>query len=202
MPSNEPENYEKILEGLRSIVPTVQAMRFRRTKIVRPETEVIKVDGKDFTRRTEREYWGESIEFDMGGATRIPAQLVSEGTLLVLGLLTVLMGASRPRLVLLDDLDRALHPKAQRDLVTLLRKILDQNSDIQILATSHSPYLLDCLKPEEVRVTTLMDDGSVAIGRLDSHPTFEKWKDEMSPGEFWSLVGEKWVAEAGAGGKA
>ncbi len=30
---------------------------------------------------------------------------------------------------------------------------------------------------------------------LTSHPKFPKWKDEMAPGEMWSLFGEKWVAE-------
>lgn len=201
MPAHEPETYERILAALRSVIPMVERMRFRRTKVTRPETEIIKIDGKEFTHRSDREYWGEFIEFDMGGATRIPALMASEGTLLVLGLLTALVGPNHPRLALLDDLDRGLHPKAQRDLVALLRNVLDQNPQMQIVATSHSPYLLDTLRPEEVRLTTLLDDGSVAIGRLDQHPKFEKWKDEMSPGEFWSLVGEKWVAEAEAAGK-
>ncbi len=51
-------------------------------------------------------------------------------------------------------------------------------------------------RPEEIRLTTLKDDGSVACARLDEHPEFEKWKETMAPGEFWSMVGEKWVAEA------
>jgi hypothetical protein len=76
---------------------------------------------------------------------------------------------------------------------------LEQNPEMQIVATSHSPYLLDHLRPEEVRLTTLRDDGSVACGRLDAHPDFDKWKETMTPGEFWSLVGEKWLVEAKAG---
>ena len=74
---------------------------------------------------------------------------------------------------------------------------MEANPELQIIATSHSPYLLDHLKPEEVRLTTLREDGSAACARLDQHPEFEKWKDEMSPGEFWSTVGEKWVADVG-----
>jgi len=97
----------------------------------------------------------------------------------------------------LDDLDRALHPQAQSDLVGLLRKLLDQSSDLQIVATSHSPYLLDQLHPEEVRLTAIRDDGSVACAGLDQHPAFEQWKETMAPGEFWSFVGESWVAEIG-----
>jgi len=80
-------------------------------------------------------------------------------------------------------------------VVGLLRGILDQNPELQIVATTHSPYLVDCLRPEEVRLTTLGDDGTVSCGSLVEHPEFEKWKDEMLPGEMWSLFGEKWVAD-------
>lgn len=199
MASNEPDDYQAILQALHGVIPSVEVMRFPRAAVTRTVSEMIEVDGKTFTHRVDREYWGNSIEFDMQGAPRIPVQLVSEGTLFVLGVLTALMGPSRPQVVLLDDIDRALHPKAQGDLVTLLRKLLDQNSDMQIVATSHSPYLLDHLQPAEVRLTTLRDDGSVACGRLDEHPEFDKWKESMTPGEFWSLVGEDWLVEADSG---
>jgi hypothetical protein len=33
---------------------------------------------------------------------------------------------------------------------------------------------------------------------VPDHPKFGKWKDEMAPGELWSLFGEKWIAEEGA----
>jgi energy-coupling factor transporter ATP-binding protein EcfA2 len=193
---NQPERYQWIFEGLQEVVPIVRELRFPRAEVVRTESEVITIDGKPFTHRGEHTYWGNSIEFDMQGAARIRADMVSEGTLLVLGLLTAIMGPNQPRVVLLDDLDRALHPKAQGDLVALLRRLLERNPEMQIVATSHSPYLLDHLRPEEVRLTTLKDDGSVACARLDEHPEFEKWKETMAPGEFWSMVGEKWVAEA------
>jgi predicted ATPase len=120
---------------------------------------------------------------------------VSEGTLLVLGLLTALHAAGRPSLVLLDDLDRGLHPKAQRELISLLRGLLETNPDLQILATTHSPYMLNCMEPNEVRMTVLRDDGATVCSPLAEHPKFEKWKDEMAPGEMWSLFGEKWLLE-------
>ncbi len=124
--------------------------------------------------------------------------MISEGTLLILGILTFFMRPNPPQIFLIDDIDHGLHPRAQRDLVNTLREFLNKNPELQIIATSHSPYLLDCLEPSEVRLTTLLDDGSTACARLDEHPEFEKWKDEMAPGEMWSLFGEKWVAEVRA----
>jgi predicted ATPase len=196
--SDHPARFEELLDALRSVIPSVDDIRFPRARVVRPESEIVTFDGKTYTRQSERVFWGNAMEFDFQGASRIPAHMVSEGTLLVLALLTALMGPARPRLVLLDDLDRALHPQAQRDLVGLLRRLLDQASDLQIVATSHSPYLLDQLQPEEVRLTTIKDDGSVACAGLDQHPEFEQWKETMASGEFWSFVGEAWVADVGA----
>lgn len=197
--SADPETFTKLLDAVGEIIPNVQGMRFPRAPVKRTETEVITVDGKPFTHRAEKEYWGNSIEFDMENAPGIPASMVSEGTLLVLGLLTVILGPGRPRLLLLDDIDRALHPKAQGDLVALLRRLLDKFAEMQIVATSHSPYLLDHLHPEEIRLTTLKADGTVAAGRLDEHPEFEKWRETMTPGEFWSMVGESWLVDVRAG---
>ena len=198
MASNQPEGYEAVQDAFRKVIPIVRGMRFPRARVTRLESEFITIDEKPFKHQSEREYWGDSIEFDMKGASGIPVEMVSEGTLLVLGLLTVLIGPNQPRLVLLDDIDRGLHPKAQEDLVDLLRKLLDQYSEMQIVATSHSPYLLDHLRPEEVRLTTLKDDGSAVCGRLDDHREFKKWKETMTPGEFWSVVGENWLVENSA----
>ncbi|HYH66124.1 MAG TPA: AAA family ATPase, partial [Urbifossiella sp.] len=100
---------------------------------------------------------------------------------------------ARPNLVLLDDLDRGLHPKAQRELIGLLRSVLDSDPELQFVATTHSPYLLGSMEPNEVRMTHLNDAGATVCDSLTHHPKFEKWKDEMSAGEMWSLFGEKWV---------
>jgi hypothetical protein len=42
-------------------------------------------------------------------------------------------------------------------------------------------------------VATMGDDGGMRIAPLTSHPEYERWKDAMAPGEFWSHVGESWV---------
>ncbi len=55
--------------------------------------------------------------------------------------------------------------------------------------------MLDCMGVNEVRMTFLNDDRATVCAALTSHPKYPKWKDEMTPGEMWSLFGEKWVAE-------
>lgn len=130
---------------------------------------------------------------NFNGADEVPATLASTGTLLALGLLTALHHPNRPSVLLCDDLDSGLHPKAQMELVDVLRGLLDRQPDLQIIATSHSPYILDRLEWNEVRVTSLDDGGAAVCRPLDEHPQYARWHDAMSPGEFWSHTGEDWV---------
>jgi predicted ATPase len=134
------------------------------------------------------------IRFDTINGKGLKASQVSEGTLLTLGLLTAIHGVNRPGILLLDDIDRALHPRAQWELIGLLRGVLETHADIQIAATTHSPYLLDKMDPSEVRITSLRANGSTACEPLTSHPKFAKWKGEFHSGEMWSVFGEEWVA--------
>ncbi len=173
MALNEPDTWQELQADLRSIIPTVR--RLRHSKVTHGQIA--------------------QLLFDTVGADSLTANQVSEGTLLVLGMLTTLYAPDRPNLILLDDLDRGLHPKAQKDLIALLRKLLERNPNLQIAATTHSPYMLDCMEPNEVRMTCLDETGATVCDSITHHPKFEKWKDEMAPGELWSLFGEKWLLE-------
>ena len=175
MALNDPDSWQQLQANLRRIIPTISRLRHTKTAMNQPS----------------------SLLFDTVGADSLPAHHVSEGALLVLGLLAALHSSGRPSLVLLDDLDRGLHPRAQKELVSLLRGLLQTQPDLQIIATTHSPYMLDYMATEEVRMTFLREDGSTVCAALASHPKFDNWKDEMTPGEMWSLFGEKWLVEQG-----
>jgi predicted ATPase len=172
---NQPDNFKLIEDTFRTIIPIVDRVRFDKQQ----------TDGG----------FGDTIVFDFRGAPTVSASHASNGTLYALGLLTSILGPVKPRIVLLDDLDNGLHPKAQLVLIEVLRKLLDQFPDLQIIATSHSPFILDRLEWNEVRVTALNEDGSAMCKPLTDHPDFERWKESMSPGEFWSTFYEDWLTK-------
>jgi predicted ATPase len=187
-----PDEFSRLQDDLRKVIPVVERVRIERAKVSRVEVS------PPTNGYVQREYVGNAILFDLKGAKSIPATQVSEGTLLVLGLLTALHLPPQPNLLLLDDVGAGLHPRAQWDLVKVLRQVMQQRTDLQIVATTHSPLLLDEVRPAEVRLTTLKEDGSVACASMTEHPDFERWKGEFSAGEFWSVTGEKWVANRDA----
>ncbi|MFO7562970.1 MAG: AAA family ATPase [Enhygromyxa sp.] len=190
-----PEHFDTIESGLRELVPGLRRVRLPRVKLeVRREVLV----GDQF-RMVKDSAVGHQITLDFEFAQGIAADQASEGTILLLGLLTVI-GAEPgpPTTIMLDDLDRGLHPKAQKQLIGHLRQLLDRRPDLQILATTHSPYLVEHLAYDEVlAMTQSPDDGRSLAAPLADHPDAERWREEMSAGEFWSSVGEDWLQARG-----
>jgi len=134
--------------------------------------------------------------FDLQAASGIPAHHASQGTLIALALLTVLHSRKRPDLILLDDFDHALHPRTQLELVRIVKELLalDEYKDTQIIATTHSPYVLDELAPSNIIAFALREDGSIASRPLSEHPDAPKVNGALNSGELWNLDAERdWV---------
>jgi len=184
MKLGDDERFEVIEEAMRRLVPSLRRVR------IRPETITENAGGVEVPHR------GSKIYLDFHGAKDVPADGASHGTLILLSLLTTLYGPKRPDLILIDDLEQALHPRAQRELVQLLKDLLvrPEFSDLQIIATTHSPYAIDLMDPSEIYAFALREDGSVASKRLSEHPDAEKMKGSLTAGQLWSLDEERsWV---------
>jgi predicted ATPase len=181
--------FNRIQAELRRIVPNVERIRIRRAKARRPSNP-----GRLLTPDHDI-VMGHKIYLDFKGAPDVPAHAASEGTLITLALLTAIHSSNSPRIVLLDDIDQSLHPQAQVELVRELKRLLNELKDVQIVATTHSPYILDEIDPTDVQVFALRDDGSVAVKSLSDHPEAARMKGSLSSGQIWSLDPEKsWVA--------
>jgi ABC-type branched-subunit amino acid transport system ATPase component len=198
MALNNPQGFEDLVAVARTLIPRLRRIRFRKATVYRTESELVKFGKDTVNRSSRRPYQGELVLLDFQHAENISAGTASEGTMLMRGLLTVLLGPTRPRILLLDDIEHALHPLAQKQLVEAIGQILQKYPDLQLLATAHSPYLLNYLAPEQVRIMAAGADSYARCGRLSDHPKFATWKEEMAPGEMWSLFGDKWLADTGA----
>jgi predicted ATPase len=145
----------QITSDLRSVVPGVKRIKTYRERVTSRRMERMNIDGQPVWRPIDETAIGDrfAIEFDDG--FEVPSDLLSEGTVLALGLLTKLREPGRPRLFLLDDIDRGLHLGAQVKLVQVLRELMKLDPELQFVCATHSPYLLDLFEPAEVRVLAL-----------------------------------------------
>ena len=183
------EAFVRIEESLRRIIPNAERVRIRQAVVQRSSPTA---------RHVTEDVIGSKVFFDFTGAPGVPAHAASEGTLVTLALLTILHGPNRPNVLLLDDIGGSLHPKAQVELVRLIKRLLGEHKDLQIVATTHSPDLLDELHSSEVQAFALREDGTVATKSLADHPKATKLKGTLTAGQLWSLDPEQEWVIAGA----
>ncbi|MDZ8095848.1 MAG: ATP-binding protein [Nostoc sp. DedQUE05] len=191
---NEAPDKFELIEGMLSrIVPNVRKIGIKRAKVPVIRKRLIEVDGKSISYEESQEMTGQEVILDMNTGNRIPAHAISEGTMLTLGLLTVLINPTQPNLVFLDDVEQGLHPKAQRELMTVFKEIIQYNTNLQIIFSTHSPYIIDELVPSQVHILNNSNSGFTISKRLDEHPDVEWAKQTLTTGEFWDAEGEEWV---------
>ena len=103
------------------------------------------------------------------GQTAVPARIVSEGTLRMLGLLALVGAKEPPALVGFEEPENGIHPRRIRMVAELL-KSRAQGGKTQFLVTTHSPLLPDLL-PDESLFICSKQDGRTTISR------FSTWGD-------------------------
>jgi predicted ATPase len=92
-----------------------------------------------------------NVEFELiEGQTPIPASIVSEGTLRVLGLLALSTSKELPSLLGIEEPENGIHPRRIRLITSLLETRARRNT--QIIITTHSPVLIDLIPRESLYV--------------------------------------------------
>lgn len=176
------DTFDRIETAMRRIVPSLKRVFIKPATLKHPSNP--------------NPVTGSKLYFDFQSAKGVPAHHASQGTLVSLALLTVLHGRERPDVILLDDFDHSLHPRAQMELVRSIKELLafDDFQNTQIVATTHSPYVLDEVSPSDVIAFALREDGTVASKPLSEHPDAPKVNGALKAGELWTLDAERdWV---------
>lgn len=130
------------------------------------------------------------------GPDVLGGEAVSDGTLWAIALATLIESISvdADAIILIDDLDRDLHPRAQYEIARAVRAVVSSRPNLSLLATAHSPFLLNAFAPEEVFVMHRAIDDQVSAKALSTHRDWSKWKGQLDTGEFWSWAQEDWVS--------
>ena len=100
------------------------------------------------------------VELDLQEGTKhISARVLSEGTLRIIGLLTLVGGKEPPTLIGIEEPENGIHPRRIKRIAKFLesRMIL---KDIQLIATTHSSVLPDLIPPESLFVCRKVQDNT------------------------------------------
>jgi len=116
-------------------------------------------------------------------STPILARFASDGTLKMLAYLTLLYDPNPPQLIGIEEPENYLHPR----LLPELAEECDLASErTQLIVTTHSPFFINRLRPEQVRVLYRAADGYTRVQRVADMPGIKEFLDEgASLGELW-----------------
>ncbi|MEO0414419.1 MAG: AAA family ATPase [Verrucomicrobiota bacterium] len=192
--TENPSKFRELEHQFIKIVPQIKAIRSRPERIQRSKVKTVTIEGQDHFFEGSDWVIGQSLLFDTILGESLTADQVSDGTLLTLVLLTAAAGGDHS-LLLIDDIECGLHPTAQEKLVLVLRNILKNTPHLQIICTTHSPFILNQMAPEEIHLLALDDDGYCHAKRMCDHPRAEELLNVLSPGELWTAEGESWILE-------
>ncbi len=126
------------------------------------------------------------------GKHKIKASELSDGTLLALTYLTIAYLPNPPKIVAFEEPEKGIHPRLLRHIQEAMYRLAypenygEKRDPIQVIATTHSPYLLDLYKdnPEEIVISS-KDENGVHFERLVDKPHIEDILRDAPLGEIW-----------------
>jgi predicted ATPase len=165
----EPERWKGLNEELERWFPEFDQILFDRND-----------DGKYIVLRTKL------------GKHKIKAKDLSDGTRLALAYLTLAYLPNPPKIVAFEEPERGIHPRLLENIQEAMYRLAypenygEKREPIQVIATTHSPYLLDLYKdyPEEIVIASKNENG-VHFERLIDQPYYEKVIQDAPLGEVW-----------------
>lgn len=119
------------------------------------------------------------------GAYEIPGWLMSWGSLRVLPLIATLLDPDPPPVVFVEELENGLDPRTVGLLVDLMRDAT-ASGRTQVIATTHSPYLLDLLGLDDVLLCERTPKGPAFTWPADNKD-LAHWRDRFQPGKLYTM---------------
>lgn len=119
----------------------------------------------------------------------VDAKRASTGVKLLIFFVCLANHPDPPRTILLEEPETGVHPKRLEDIVNLLRDLTEgvfAAQATQVIVSSHSPHLLDCIDPikHQVLVFQRASDGGCTATPVDSD-RLRLFLDEFMLGEVW-----------------
>jgi predicted ATPase len=112
----------------------------------------------------------------------------------ILAYLTILYLPQPPRVLVVEEPENGIHPKRLKEVMTILRELVKEQSHSQVILTTHSPYIVDLFEPNEVSLCCKAEDGSVSVHPLSESETVREQLDVFMLGEIWTAEGDEALA--------
>ena len=165
MEREHPDEFDNILGKIAGRVPGIDKIDTKRTE-----------DGRLLLRFNDR-----------GFVDPFYAQQMSDGTLKLFAYLLLMEDPNPPPFICIEEPENGLYHKLLEVLAAEFRAHATGKVNApQIFVTTHQPYFVDALTPEETWVLEKQDDGFATIRRASDDPIVKAMAEEGLPlGSLW-----------------
>ncbi len=160
--ASDPENFAAWIEHVRTALPQVADIRA--------------------VEREEDHFAYFAVTYD--GGHRVTSSGLSDGTLriLTLTLLPFLHAETMPRLLVTEEPENGIHPRAIETVTQSLSSLYDS----QVWVSTHSPTVLAHTPLAAVLAARLERDGGVSVVPGDQHPRLRDWRGSLDIGTLFA----------------
>lgn len=136
------------------------------------------------------------LDLVMEDGWELPADKASSGVRLLLFFLTLTHRPDPPRTILIEEPENGIHPMRLEAVMRMLIRLADSPDGPQVILSTHSPYLLDCLTLEKHGVVVFSRDpeGGCTARNVDSE-RLKPFLTDFMLGEVWINQGEQALVE-------
>lgn len=126
------------------------------------------------------------------------ADELSEGTLYFLALLCIINQPNPPKLLLLEEPEKGIHPRRLFEVIQFIFKLVEEK-DVQVIMTTHSPIVVDMFKDmtESVFIFDKDDEGATQVKNLQRdiiEPETVRSKElGIEPPHYTDSLGDAWT---------
>jgi predicted ATPase len=126
------------------------------------------------------------------------ADEVSEGVLYFLALLCIINQPKPPKLLLLEEPEKGIHPRRIKEVIEFIRRLVAEK-DVQVIMTTHSPLVLNEFNdsPECVFIFDKDEEGATHVKNLQRdviEPDLELSRQNgVEPPNYTDSLGDSWT---------
>ncbi len=126
------------------------------------------------------------------GGDLVTADNLSQGTLALLAILALAHDPAPPAVLCIEEIDRGVHPRRLREVRDAFYRLSHPSASglkrpaVQVIATTHSPYLLDLFRDHPEEIVIAQKQGRAArFERLADRADLAELLLEGSLGDMW-----------------
>jgi len=125
------------------------------------------------------------LEVTLLDENQVRSEKMSEGLLYYLAF-AILAAIQQPAVYLVEEPENGLHPSRIKEVVQMLRALTeDPTKPVQVLMATHSPLVVNELRPEEVTVVTRDPRTGTKLTPIKETPHFDERSKIYALGELW-----------------